>query len=110
MNADGGDARMLTTSLDRHCAPHPDYREPLWEGNQLVFTAEDGGNTHLYRVDAGGASAPELMVGGEQAISGYDVRDGELAYISSTHTTMRELYGHRRRARDRGRPRVRGRS
>jgi dipeptidyl aminopeptidase/acylaminoacyl peptidase len=92
MNADGGGARTLTTSLDRLCAPHPEYREPLWDGNRLVFTVEDGGNVHLYTVATDGASAPELMLGGEQTISGYDLRDGKLAYITSTHTTMRELY------------------
>ena len=32
------------------------------------------------------------MLGGEQVISAFDVRDGKLAYVSSTHTTMRELY------------------
>ena len=92
MNADGSDAKLLTTSLDRQCAPYPDYREPLWDGDRLVFTIEDGGNIHLYTVAADGSAEPELLVGGEQAIGGYDMLDGKLVYTASTHTTMRELY------------------
>jgi dipeptidyl aminopeptidase/acylaminoacyl peptidase len=92
MSADGSDPRLLTTSLDRQCAPYPDYREPVWDGERLVFTIEDGGNTHLYTVLADGSAEPELLVGGEQAISSYDMRDGKLAYVASTHTTLREVY------------------
>ena len=92
MNADGTDATLLTTALDRQCAPHPDSREPLWDGDRIVFTVEDGGNVHVYAVASDAGSAPELLVGGERSISGYDVRAGELVYVSSTHTTMRELY------------------
>ena len=92
MNADGSDAKLLTTSLDRQCGPYPDYREPVWDGERIVFTVEDGGNLHLYAVAADGSSAPERIVGGEQVISAFDVRDGKLAYVASTHTTLRELY------------------
>jgi dipeptidyl aminopeptidase/acylaminoacyl peptidase len=92
MNADGSGARLLTESLDRQCAPHPDYREPLWDGERIVFSVEDGGNVHLYAVATDGSSAPELLVGGELGVSGYDVYDGSLVYAASTHTTMHELY------------------
>jgi dipeptidyl aminopeptidase/acylaminoacyl peptidase len=92
MNADGSGARLLTTSLDRQCTSYPDYREPVWDGERLVFTVEDGGNTHLYAVAADGSADPELLVGGERVISDYDCRDGQLAFVASTHTTMRELY------------------
>jgi dipeptidyl aminopeptidase/acylaminoacyl peptidase len=92
MRADGSDARLLTTSLDRHCAPHGDSREPLWDGGKLVFTVEDAGNVHIYAVAADGSSAPERLVGGEQSIGGYDVRSGGLVYVSASYTTVRELY------------------
>jgi dipeptidyl aminopeptidase/acylaminoacyl peptidase len=92
MNADGSDAKILTSALDRECAPHPDYREPIWDGERILFTAEDGGNVHAYTVEADGTSDPLLLVGGELEITGYDLRDGRLAYVASTHTTMRELY------------------
>ncbi|HEY5059678.1 MAG TPA: S9 family peptidase [Gaiellaceae bacterium] len=92
MQPDGTQERLLTTPLDRQCAPHGDSREPLWDGERVVFTVEDGGNVHVYAVATDGASAPELLVGGEQSIAGYDYRAGQLVYVSSTHTNMRELY------------------
>jgi dipeptidyl aminopeptidase/acylaminoacyl peptidase len=92
MNADGTGATLLTESLDRQCAPYPDYREPIWDGDRLVFTVEDRGNVHLYAVAADGSADPELLVGGELGVSAYDVRDGELVYAASTPTTLRELY------------------
>ncbi|MGD0715983.1 MAG: S9 family peptidase [Gaiellaceae bacterium] len=99
MQADGTNGRLLTASLDRQCSPYPDSREPLWDGERLIFTLEDGGNVHVYAVAADGSSAPELLVGGEQWIGGYDARAGQLAFVSSTHATLRELYvgseGHR---------------
>jgi dipeptidyl aminopeptidase/acylaminoacyl peptidase len=84
--------KLLTTSLDRQCTPFPEFREPIWDGDRIVFTVEDGGNTHLYAVAANGSSQPELLVGGERSISGYDVRGDTFVYVSSTHTTLRELF------------------
>ncbi len=92
MDADGSNPQLLTTSLDRQANAYMDLREPLWDGDRLIFTVEDGGNIHLYAVAADGSSPPELLVGGEQWIGSYDVRDGELVYVSTTHTTMRELF------------------
>ncbi|MGZ8717037.1 MAG: TolB family protein, partial [Gaiellaceae bacterium] len=92
MNADGTGATLLTTSLDRQCAPYPDHREPIWDGDRILFTVEDGGNVHPYVVAADGSTEPERLVGGELAVSAYDMRDGELVYVASTHTTLRELY------------------
>ena len=95
MNADGSDPKLLTTSLDRQCGAYPEHREPLWDGDRLVFSIEDGGNVHLYAVPADGSGEPELLVGGEQSIGSYDVRDGELVYASSTYTTLREILAGR---------------
>jgi dipeptidyl aminopeptidase/acylaminoacyl peptidase len=92
MNPDGSDVRVLTQSLDRQCTPYPDFREPLWDGGRIVFNLEDSGNTHVYAVAADGSSPPELIVGGERAISGYDVRGDTIVTVSSTHTTLRELF------------------
>jgi dipeptidyl aminopeptidase/acylaminoacyl peptidase len=92
MDADGNNGRLLTASLDRQCAPYPDYREPIWDGDRIVFTLEDRGNVHLYTALADGSSEPALLVGGERVIPDYDLRDGRLAYVASSHTTMRELY------------------
>src|SRR5579862_880044 len=97
MRPDGSDLRLLTTSLDRQCTPFPEFREPLWDGDRIIFSLEDGGNVHVYAVAADGSSAPELLLGGERVMSAYDVRDGTIVYTATTHTTLRELYiGDRR--------------
>jgi dipeptidyl aminopeptidase/acylaminoacyl peptidase len=92
MSADGSGGQLLTESLDRQCAPYPDSREPIWDGERLVFTVEDGGNVHAYAVAADGSSAPEQIIGGEQVVTGIDVRDGNIVHAAGTSTTMRELF------------------
>ncbi len=88
----GAAAKVLTASLDRQCGPYPPIRGPVWNGDRIVFAMEDGGNAHLYSVAADGSGEPELLVGGEQVIGGFDVAGDALVYVASTHTTMRELY------------------
>jgi len=97
MSAAGSNERILTRSLDRQCAPYPDSREPIWDGDRIVFSVEDGGNIHLYAVSADGSAEPERIVDGEHVLGGYDVRDNKIAYTASTHTTMRELHADGRR-------------
>jgi dipeptidyl aminopeptidase/acylaminoacyl peptidase len=92
MRADGSDRRLLSTSLDRQCAPYPLGREPVWDGDRIAFAVEDGGNVHLYTVAADGSGEPELLVGGEQSIGLYDLLDGVLVYTASTHTRPHELH------------------
>jgi len=92
MDADGGGQRLLTTSLDLQCGPYPLLREPAWDGDRIVFTAEDRGNVHVYAVPADGSAEPELLVGGERLVGLYDVRDGRVVYAASTHTTPMELF------------------
>lgn len=92
MRPDGSERRILTASLDRQCTPFPLVREPVWDGDRIVFRVEDGGNVHIYAVAADGSGEPELLVGGEQSTGLLDARDGTLVYTSSTHTRPFELY------------------
>jgi dipeptidyl aminopeptidase/acylaminoacyl peptidase len=92
MQPDASGLRLLTTSLDRNCTPFPNFRDPLWNGGRIVFSIEDGGNTHVYSVATDGSSAPELVLGGERAITGYDMHGDTIAYVASTHTTLGELF------------------
>jgi len=92
MRADGSGLRLLTGSLDRQSTPYPDHREPAWDGDRLVFSVEDGGNLHLYSVPADGSAPPKLLLGGERIIPGWDIHDGRIAFVASTHTSLRELY------------------
>src|SRR5207249_2679721 len=55
-----GEWRELTRSLDRQCGVFPEIREPIWDGDSIVFSIEDAGNVHVLRVAAGGSGKPEL--------------------------------------------------
>jgi len=92
VDAATGDQVMLTEALDRNCNPYPTPREPAWIGEHLVFLVEDGGNTHVYRVAADGSKAPELLVGGERAVTGFDVASGRLVYMATEPTMLPELF------------------
>ena len=59
MDASGENFRILTASLDRTCDPYPEIREPIWDGDSIVFAIEDRGNIHVYRVSPDGGE-PEL--------------------------------------------------
>jgi dipeptidyl aminopeptidase/acylaminoacyl peptidase len=87
----GENRRILTASLDRQCDPYPELREPIWDGDSIVFAVEDGGNVHLYRVSPDGGE-PELVHGGEIVLSGFDARDGQIVRTGTTAPTLSELF------------------
>ncbi|HMK93743.1 MAG TPA: S9 family peptidase, partial [Thermoleophilia bacterium] len=65
---------------------------PIWDGDDLVFIAEDHGNVHVYRVAADGSGSPELLVGGEREVTGYDIVGGQLAFAATEPTQLPELW------------------
>ena len=83
---------ILTESLDRQCGPYPPQREPVWNQDQIVFGVEDGGSVHVYSVPADGSGGPELLIGGERVVNGFDVRNGTLVHAASTPSTLADLY------------------
>jgi dipeptidyl aminopeptidase/acylaminoacyl peptidase len=83
--------RVLTAALDRQCAPHPSFREPVWDGGDVLFAVEDAGNVHLYRVAADREGKPEKVVGGDRWVTAFDVRAGTAAYAVTTPTALPEL-------------------
>jgi len=90
-----GDAppRVLTGELDRNCAPFlAGARAPKWVGDELWFQAEDRGRLSLYRVPAAGSAAPEVVVGGELVVTGFDITGGTVAYTAMTAQSPGELY------------------
>jgi dipeptidyl aminopeptidase/acylaminoacyl peptidase len=89
--ATGENRRILTASLDRQCDPYPELREPMWDGGSIVFALEDAGNVHIYRVAPEGGE-PELVLGGDTVLSGYDARDGVIARTGTTAPHLSELY------------------
>jgi dipeptidyl aminopeptidase/acylaminoacyl peptidase len=97
LDASTGAERLLTTSLDLNCAPYPEIREPLWDGDSLLFVVEDGGNNHLYRVQADGGGTPEVVLGGELWVSAFDFVGGEIVHSASTLTSPAEIFVGERR-------------
>jgi dipeptidyl aminopeptidase/acylaminoacyl peptidase len=87
-----GARTILTASLDRNCSAYPPIREPLWDGENILFAVEDGGNTHLYRVASDGSREPELVVGGELNVTGYDQVGGRLVYTATDLVNLPELF------------------
>lgn len=83
---------VLTEHMDRNALPYPPMREPAWVSDDLYFAAEDSGNVHLYRVPATGEGKPELILGGDRQISGFDIAGSTLAFIATTPTRLMELY------------------
>jgi dipeptidyl aminopeptidase/acylaminoacyl peptidase len=84
--------RILTESLDRQCGPYPDVREPVWDGDRIVFAIEDHGSVHVYSVPADGSAEPEPLLAGERAVKGFDVRGDVIVHATSTPTTFADLY------------------
>jgi dipeptidyl aminopeptidase/acylaminoacyl peptidase len=97
----GGDRRILTASLDRTCDPYPEMRDPIWDDGRIVFAIEDRGSVHVYGVSPDG-SEPQLLLGEEQNLSGYDAARGRLAYTGSRSPGLAELYVDGRKLTDLG--------
>ena len=87
-----GAITLVSADLDRNCGTYPNPREPLWDGDGVVFLVEDQGNVHLYRAPADGATAPQLVVGGEREVTGYDVVAGQLAFSATEPTMASEVW------------------
>ncbi|HZQ59519.1 MAG TPA: S9 family peptidase, partial [Acidimicrobiales bacterium] len=91
--ATAGAERLLTAGLDRSCAPALSApREPVWDDGHVWFQVADGPRLSLWRADASGATGPEPVVGGERAITAFDVGRGVVAFSASTRTVPSELH------------------
>jgi dipeptidyl aminopeptidase/acylaminoacyl peptidase len=90
--AGGGRPALLTQSLDRTCSPYPPLREPIWDGDSILFAVEDGGNNHLYMVPANGSAEPHPRLTGDRLLSGYDVVGGLLAFSANSPASPDEVF------------------
>ena len=92
LDAGTGAHRLLTAALDLNCSPYPSIREPVWDGETLLFVVEDGGNNHLYRARADGATAPEAVLDGELWVTGFDCAGDRIVHSASGPTSPTELF------------------
>lgn len=86
-----GQQQSLTASLDRNCQVLGLLIAPTWAGDHVLFSAEDGGNLHLYQARADGTGKPELVVGGDRWVSAWDWAAGTLAFVAATPASTGEL-------------------
>ncbi len=81
-----GAVKALTKSLDRNVSG------PLFssDGGAILFTIEDGGNSHLARIPAEGG-AIERIVTGERDVESFDTRNGRIVFTESQPTFPSEI-------------------
>ena len=91
LDASTGERRVLTESLDRNCAPYPEIREPVWDGDSILFVLEESGYNALYCVAADGAGEPEAVLG-EVWVTAFDCVVGQIAHAATTPTSLPEIY------------------
>ena len=99
VDAETGERRVLTEELDLQCGPFPAVREPLWDGDSVIFAVEDHGNTHVRRVPAAGGAVEEV-VSGDLWVYGMDATDGVVVHATSTPTMPNEIFVGDRRLTD----------
>jgi dipeptidyl aminopeptidase/acylaminoacyl peptidase len=80
----GGAHRWISDALDRTFATTAGSRPPVWlDDDTLLATAEDRGDTHLYRLSLDGA-APEPVTHGRVAVVSFDARAGHIVTAQAT--------------------------
>ena len=99
VDAATGERRVLTEELDRQCGPFPAVREPLWDGDSLIFAVEDHGNTHVRRVPAAGGAVEEV-VSGDLWVYGMDAVNAVVVHSTATPTMPNEIFVGDRRLTD----------
>lgn len=62
----------------------------IWSKDGIYYLQADGGSVHLYRARPGGE--PELIIGGERSVEGYDVRNGKVVFVAMDDSHLEELY------------------
>jgi len=80
----GGAHRWVSEGLDRSFAPTGGVRAPVWlDDDTLLATAEDRGDTHLFRLSLNG-TAPEPLTDGRLCVQSFDGRGDRIAMAQAT--------------------------
>ncbi|MEX0846205.1 MAG: S9 family peptidase [Ilumatobacteraceae bacterium] len=89
---DGGNHRFVSMGLDRTFETTAGSRAPVWEAaGTLLTTAEDAGQTHLYRVATNGVS-PMALTHGALTVKMFDAAGGTIAVTVGTVDAVADLY------------------
>jgi dipeptidyl aminopeptidase/acylaminoacyl peptidase len=62
----------------------------IWTREGIYFLQADGGSARLCRIQPG--HTPELIVGGDRSVEGYDAHDGKVAFVAMNDHSLEELY------------------
>jgi dipeptidyl aminopeptidase/acylaminoacyl peptidase len=85
IDVDGGEHRWISSDLDRTFTPSAGTRPPVWvDDTTLLATAEDRGETHLYRLRADASEPPERLTAGAITVGGFDARGGRIVLQQAT--------------------------
>jgi len=93
------DITWISTALDRSFFTTVGASGPAWQDDGTVLAlGEDRGDTHLYRIDASGGSAPQPVTDGPISVTSFDHAGGTLATTQTAIDATVELYvdGERR--------------
>jgi dipeptidyl aminopeptidase/acylaminoacyl peptidase len=89
---DGSDRRWVSEQLDRTFAPTAGLRRPVWlDGERLLATAEDRGDTHLFELHVDGRS-PKGLTEGLLSVTDFDAAGGVVATTQTTVQHPAELW------------------
>jgi dipeptidyl aminopeptidase/acylaminoacyl peptidase len=81
----GGGHRWISADLDRSFNPTGGARAPVWVDDATVLaTAEDRGDTHLYRLAVDASSPPEPLTRGPLTVHSFDAASGRIAMAQAT--------------------------
>jgi dipeptidyl aminopeptidase/acylaminoacyl peptidase len=89
---EGGAHRWITATLDRTFETTAGTVPPRWvDSHTLLATAEDRGETHVFRVSTAG-SAPVKLSDGPITVKGMDARGGAIVYCASTVDQVADVF------------------
>ncbi len=89
---DGGEHRFVSTALDRTFETSVGARPAVWESpDALLATAEDRGETHLYRMRTDG-TAPERLTDGAITVYGFDAAAGTTVVTAGAVDAVVDLF------------------
>ena len=89
---DGGAHRWVSAALDRTFECTAGVMAPRWvDAATLLGTAEDRGETHIWRVTTDGA-APVRVTHGAITVKAFDARGGTVAYCASSVDQLADVF------------------
>jgi dipeptidyl aminopeptidase/acylaminoacyl peptidase len=88
----GGDHTWLTLDLDRAFVTTAGTMRPRWvDATTILATAEDRGETHLFRVTTS-AAAPERLTSGPLTVKAFDANGGTVALTVGTVDEVGDVF------------------